>query len=91
MSTETLDLVARDVSGQSRANVRGIPGDYSVGELIEGLLEKMELPRSDTSGRPLSYHGHLEREGRHLHGSEIVGDVLVPEDEIVLQPDIEAG
>ena len=91
MANETLDIVARDVSGQSRASVRGIPSDYSVGELIEGLLDRMELSRNDTSGRPLNYHGHLEREGRHLHGSEVVGDVLEPEDEIVLQPDIEAG
>ena len=80
-----------DVTRQRRASVKGVPDDFMVGELIEGSLARMELPRTDSNGRRLNYHGFLEREGRHLHASELVGEVLEDEDRIVLAPDIEAG
>jgi hypothetical protein len=43
------------------------------------------------SGRPLTYHARLEREGRHLHASERVGDAVQNGDKVVLQPNIDAG
>jgi len=49
------------------------------------------LPRNDGAGRPLVYHARLDREGRHLHGSETVGEALKPGDKVVLTPNIEAG
>jgi hypothetical protein len=42
-------------------------------------------------GRPLDYSARLDREGRHLNSSEIVGDALKEGDEIVLTPNIDAG
>ena len=33
----------------------------------------------------------LDREGRHLHRTELVGDTLKENDEIVLHPQIMAG
>jgi hypothetical protein len=33
----------------------------------------------------------LEREGRHLNGSETVGDALMEGDELTLTPNIDAG
>jgi hypothetical protein len=71
--------------------VSGVPADASVGELVQGLLAEMSLPMTDVEGRPLTYHARLEREGRHLHASEIVGDTLQPADRLVLQPNITAG
>jgi hypothetical protein len=87
----SIDLQASDVSGQNLANARGVPADSTVGELVQGLLAQMKLPRNDVAGRPLNYHARLDREGRHLHASEIVGDALQQQDRIVLQPNIDAG
>ncbi len=86
-----LGLQVSDVSGQKLANVSQVPQDATVGELIQGLLAQMELPQNDVGGRPLTYHARLEREGRHLHASERVGDALQTGDRVVLQPNIDAG
>ena len=80
-----------DVSGQKVVRVSDLRPDETVGELISSLLPQMTLPRNDVSGRPLTYHARLEREGRHLHATEVVGDALQQEDRITLQPNIDAG
>ena len=87
----SIDLRVADVSGQKHAEARGVPADSTVGELIHGLLTRMNLPRNDVSGRPLTYQARLDREGRHLRASEIVGDALQENDRIVLQPNVDAG
>jgi hypothetical protein len=84
-------LHASDVSGQKTVSLNGVPADATIGEVTGPLPLKMKLPPNDVSGRPLTYHALLEREGRHLHDSERVGDALRPEDRIVLQPNIDAG
>jgi hypothetical protein len=86
-----LDLHVSDVSGQRLHCVRGVPGDSTVSELLRGVLSPMKLPHNDASGRPVVYHARLDREGRHLHGSELVGEALQNEDRLVLQPNIDAG
>jgi hypothetical protein len=91
VAPEGISLQATDVSGQKAAVANGVPTDSTVGELIQGLLVQMNLPRNDVSGRSLTYHARLEREGRHLHADERVGDALRPRDRIVLQPNIDAG
>lgn len=88
---KNIGLKVSDVSGQKMANVGNVPPDATVGELIQGLLSQMNLPQNDVSGRPLTYHALLEREGRHLHASELVGDALQTGDKVVLQPNIDAG
>jgi hypothetical protein len=81
----------RDASRQKQARAEA-PSDATVGELVEGLLKsRMRLPQQDSEGRALSYWARLEREGRHLHSSERVGDALREDDELVLQPSIQAG
>jgi hypothetical protein len=89
--TQSIGLEASDVSGQKTARIRDVPIDWSVGELVQGLLSQMNLPQNDTSGRPLTYHLLLEREGRHLHGSELVGAAMETGDKVILQPNIDAG
>ncbi len=84
-------LEVSDVSGQKGVTVSGVPTDASVGELVEQLLAEMQLTREDVSGRPLTYHARLEREGRHLLASERVGEALQTGDRLVLQPNIDAG
>jgi hypothetical protein len=79
-----------DVTGQKLRRVRS-PRDASVGEVVDGLLGRMHLPATDSDGQVLTYHARLEREGRHMHRSEIVGDVVQENDRVTLQPDIDAG
>jgi hypothetical protein len=87
----TVDIRASDVSNQKTATVHDVPVEATVGELIDGLLEQLDLPAKDSQGEPLVYQARLEREGRHLHTSELVGDALQADDEITLQPNIDAG
>ena len=79
------------VSRQRRVTLTGVDRQLSVDELVRGLVPRMRLPRLDARGRPLSYHVRLDREGRHLHASERVGDALQDEDELTVQPYISAG
>ena len=82
---------ATDVTGQRKMNVRGVSPDSTVGEVIKGLLERMGLPRNDTGGRPLNYRARSERKGHYLQDNETVGGALQEGDQIVLQPNIDAG
>jgi hypothetical protein len=86
-----LNLTARDASGQRKFALRDVRGDYTVQELIRGLVPKMGLPAEDATGTPQNFHAFLERDGRHLRSSETIGEVLKNEDEIILHPDIQAG
>jgi hypothetical protein len=87
----SVNLVAQDVTGQKKARVSDVSRDSTVRDLVRGLLERMRLTNKDVAGRPIEYRARLEREGRHLHDSELVGDALQADDQIVLQPKINAG
>jgi hypothetical protein len=87
----TLDLVARDLTGQKRFRLIGIQKNLSVGEIVRSALARMGLGTRDREGRDLEYRARLQREGRQLNSSERVGDALEPGDEIVLTPRISAG
>jgi hypothetical protein len=82
---------ASDVSGERVYTFTGISPLATVGEMVTGFVAEMELPQRDPEGRPLTYQARLEREGRHLHASETVGDALQPADRLVLHPRISAG
>lgn len=84
-------LEVSDVSGQKRMTVDEFEQDAIIGELVERLISEMDLTRQDREGRAVTYHARLEREGRHLHASERVGDALQRGDRLVLQPNIDAG
>jgi len=86
-----LAVTARDATGQRTFAVRELPVDTTVHELVRGLVARMGLPAQDSAGAPQSFHAFLERDGRHLQASEIVGDALRDADEIVLHPDVQAG
>jgi len=86
-----LKLHVKDVTGQKAKMVSDIRPEATVGELIDGVLARMRLPENDSLGRPISYSGRLEREGRHLHRTEIVGDAVQADDQITLLPSVEAG
>jgi len=90
-ATTMVGLRASDVTGQKRVRASAVPGDLTVGELVQGLIERMGLASNDVDGRPLDYQARLDREGRHLHATETVADALREDDEIVLTPSIDAG
>ena len=90
-TTATVDVLARDLSGQKKFRLTGVPTQASVGELVRSALARMGLGSLDHEGRELEYRARLEREGRQLHSSEQIGDALRPDDEIVLTPRISAG
>ena len=87
----TVPIRVSDVTGQKSVDVKDVPRDATIGELIEGLLPRMNMPRNDNGGHALSYQARLERDGRHLHSSEVVGDALEANDRVTLQPEINAG
>jgi len=93
MSAEAMafNLTANDVTGQKKLRVASVPNETTVRELVQGLLARMGLVKTDVAGQPLQYQARLEREGRHLNDSELVTDALQPDDEITLQPRINAG
>lgn len=91
LEASNLSLLVSDVSGQKVFNVSNAPADGTIGELISELLGRMDLPRNDPGGAPLTYQARVEREGRHLNASERIGDALEPGDKLTLQPNIDAG
>ncbi len=80
-----------DVSGQKHFKVPVIPKESTVGEFIQGLLDKLGLPRNNGDGQPITYRARLEREGRHLGPGELVGDAFEEDDAISLHPNVDAG
>jgi len=91
MGAAAMTLRVSDVSGQKAVRASAVPANFTVSELVQGLIAKMDLARNDVEGRPLNYQARLDREGRHLSGAETVGDALRDDDEIVLTPNIDAG
>ena len=87
----TLSVFAKDVTGQKKARASSVSENATVRELVQGFLGKMRLQRQGIDGNPIPYTARLEREGRHLHDSELVADALQSGDELVLQPKIDAG
>ena len=71
-----IDIEASDVSRQKHAKALGVPPDSTIGDVVRSLIARMRLPRNDQDGAAIHYQPLLEREGRHLQSSELVGDVL---------------
>jgi hypothetical protein len=90
-ASKQLELQVADVTGQKRANVRDVPPDSTVGELIQEVVQEMKLSRNDAAGRPLVFHALLEREGRHLHSSEKLTEAVQTGDHLVLHPNVDAA
>ena len=88
---QTLNIQVRDVAGQRPYVARGLRAGLTIGDLVRNVAAKMNLPKTDSAGLPNAYHAYLSREARHLHATETVGDVLQSDDQIVLQPDVQAG
>ena len=89
-NSNTISLHIQDMSGQREFVAKNIPRDAYWGETMGKILSNMQLPQNTPSSGN-TWTGRLEREGRHLHTSEIIGDAMINEDHIVLQPEVNAG
>lgn len=90
-SGKGLDIDAIDVTGQRRKRLFDYPADATVRDLLRDLVDQMELSRTNRAGAPVVYHGRLQREARHLHNAEIVGEALQSGDVVSVHPKINAG
>ncbi len=86
-----LEVTATDISRQKRIRAKKVRWESTMADLVQDLLPRLHLPAQDADGRPLNYHARLDREGRHVHSSEVVGQALRQADEITIQPDVVAG
>ena len=85
------NIMVTDLTGQKKVRARRVPMDTSMGDFVQELLPRLQLPSQDSAGRALTYHARVERLGRHAHASEAVGEVLEPNDTIALHPNVDAG
>ena len=85
------NITATDLTRQRRVRSGRVPMDSTMGDFVQELLPRLQLPAQDSAGRALIYHARIDRLGRHAHSSELVGEVLVPNDEISLHPNVDAG
>ena len=90
MTFNELRIRASDVTGQRSKPVRA-PREATIRELVQRLIGEMGLKKKDAAGNPYAYRARLERGGRHLNASEVVGEVLREDDHLVLQPNVDAG
>ena len=86
-----IELEVADVSGQKVFAVSNAPTGNTVGELLNTMIGRMNLPKNDASGAPLVYQARRERDGRALNSSERIGDALLNKDKLTLLPNIDAG
>lgn len=91
VATAGISFQVSDAIGQKKFTLRGVSPGATVREIVGGILEKMGLPRNDSSGRPLNYRARSDRKGSYLQDSETVGSAVEEGDQIVLQPNIDAG
>jgi len=88
---EAIELTATDATGQQRVHLRNVAVKATIGELARSLISRLGLMPADADGKPLTWRVRLDREGRSLHGSELIGEALKPKDRISLYPFVAAG
>ena len=89
--SDSLTLYVQDISGQREFVAKNVPVDASWGETMSTIVGNMSLPKNAPTGEEIVWTGRLNREGRHLHGSEINGETFQEGDRVVLQPEVNAG
>ena len=92
MKQDTINrILFSDVNGQKRVAVSDVAIDINLGELLDGVMPRMSLQQHDSGGRPLEWSARLAREGRTIFRSEVVGEALRDDDELILAPNVDAG
>ena len=91
IKASSIQLTASDASGQRQARLDRVPLSSTVGEVLNEFIPIMNLNRSGSDGQETVVEARLDREGRNLRRSELVGDSLRHEDHLVLHPRVVAG
>jgi hypothetical protein len=89
-TTGLLSIEVEDITGQKRRRASGIATDATIAEMTDSLAWSLGLPEQDASGRPVVYSVRTT-EGEALNPTDLVGDVLKPDDRITLSPSATAG
>jgi hypothetical protein len=91
-ATAKMTVNFRDISGQRRFTARNVSPDATFREVRDRVVDEMGLHRNGGNGNGAdAWTGLLQREGRHIHPSERIGDALQDLDQVELAPEIHAG
>ena len=92
LATETISRIkVQDSAKQKLEEVKELPVDFLVRNLVDSMVAHWNLPERDPNGRIQIWQAKLEREGRRLYDTERIGDAVQPDDMITLQPNVDAG
>lgn len=87
----TIRFRVLDVSGTRSSEVEA-PDDVPVNRILALLVEKMNLPLNSHDGQIMTYKLHHRRRGCQLLDDHTLSEgLVVPGDELRLQPEITAG
>jgi len=85
-----ISITACDTTRQKRVRLTA-PLRASVGEVLDEAIPRLNLNRRGPDGEELSLEARLDREARHLHRSEQVGQALRHEDTVTVYAKVIAG
>ena len=89
-ATATLDFEVEDFTGTARFQAREIAPEITVGEFIDKYSRLLDLPQQDGEGRQILY-GAIGHYGDVLNSTDLLGDVIRPDDVVVLTKTVTAG
>lgn len=80
-----------DVTGNKQPEVQ-VPDDVAVQRILMVLLERMNMPKNDGAGQPLSYKLYHKRSGKQLKDDQSLADIGVSDGDVLrLMPEIAPG
>ena len=80
-----------DSTGAKKEQVE-LPDDASVNRIVAVLIDKLNLPRNNPQGQPMSYKFHHKSSGKQIQDDETLRDAGVEEGDILrVVPEIIAG
>lgn len=86
-----IEIEIMDHTGSKRKRAR-LPDDAPVNRLLSALITKMNLPTTDPSGQPMSYHLDHKQSGKRLRDEDTLNDAGVrPGDVLRIAAEITAG
>ena len=89
MSTLEVEVVDHTASKRKKAQM---PDGVPVGKIISALITKMNLPTTDPSGQPVSYHLDHKQSGKRLREDQTLKSAGVRNGDVLrILPRIEAG
>ncbi len=86
-----IEVEIMDHTGSKRKRAR-LPDDAPVSRLISALITKMNLPTTDPSGQPMSYHLDHKQSGKRLRDDDTLSNAGVKTGDVLrIAAEITAG